>query len=307
MALTGHPCERHPDLMMKLLFVLLISVSAFASPREEAKDFLNRYAGQKSTQVRLDLFSRLFVGLPYGAGGPLGEGETGRYDQDPLYRFDTFDCTTFVETIVSLALTSNVDQFEDMMDKIRYENGEVDYLKRNHFPSLQWIPYNVENGLLEEINDQVLARSEQKLAEAVISLPGWLKKIKLEEIKVPMASVEEKQFLLQELRSLAANYSPVTARLMYLPINTLVANPALLKRIPHATIVNFVRPNWDLTDLIGTHMNVSHQGLIFRKRDGLFLRHASTTGKVKDELLLDYLKKFENHPTLKGIHLMQVN
>lgn len=293
--------------MLKLFFILLFSVSAFASSREEAQDYLNRYATYKSTQVRMDLFSRLFVGLPYGEGGPLGEGENGRYDQDPLYRFDTFDCTTFVETIVSLALTSNVDQFETMMDKIRYENGEVDYLKRNHFPSLQWIPFNVQNGLLSEINDVVLPRNEQKLAEAVINLPGWLKKIKLEEIRVPMASVEQKQFLLEELRALSVNYSPVVARLMYLPISTLLSRPELLKKIPHATIVNFVRPNWDLTDIIGTHMNVSHQGFIFRKKEGIFLRHASTTGKVKEDLLLDYLKKLENHPTLKGIHLMSVN
>jgi hypothetical protein len=69
-----------------------------------------------------------------------------------------------------------------------------------------------------------------------------------------------------------------------------------------------VRPNWDLTESIGTHMNVSHQGLIFQFRNGTYLRHASNSGtkKVMDIPLLDYLKKFENHPTLKGIHLMEV-
>jgi hypothetical protein len=292
--------------MIKLILCLLFSITAFATP-EEAKKLLEKFEGHDRTPTRLELFSREFLGLPYGAGGPLGEGELGRYDQDPLYRFDTFDCTTYVETIVSLALTRDVRSFEEMMDKIRYEDGQVDYLKRNHFPSLQWIPLNVENGLLSEINHLILPIKEQKVAEALINLPGWLKAIKLEEIKVPLATLEQRQLLLEELRSQHTNFSPIIARLNYLPISTLVERPSLLNRIPHGSIINFVRPNWDLTDVIGTHMNVSHQGFVFRKKEGVFLRHASTTGKVKEELLLDYLKKFENHPTMKGIHLMKVN
>lgn len=293
--------------MMKFILLALITLNAFASPREEAQDILTRFEGYQAQTTRLDLFSRAFLSLPYGKGGPLGEGEQGRYDQDPLYRFDTFDCTTFVETIVSLALSKDVDQFEAQMDNIRYENGEVDYLKRNHFPSLQWIPFNVSNGLLKEINQVVLPMKEQKIAEAVINLPGWLKAIKLDQIKVPLATLEQRQILLEELRSQHTNFSPIVARLNYLPISTLLARPHLLRKIPHGSIVNFVRPNWDITDVIGTHMNVSHQGFVFIKKEGVTLRHASTSGTVRDDLLLDYLKKFENHPTMKGIHLMQVN
>jgi len=51
-------------------------------------------------------------------------------------------------------------------------------------------------------------------------------------------------------------------------------------------------------------MNVSHQGFIFQTRAGTILRHASTTGKVMEVPLIEYLKKFENHPTMKGIHLI---
>jgi hypothetical protein len=293
--------------MTRFILLFLVSLSLFASPREEAQDLLAQYETQPNQVLRLELFSRSFLGLPYGQGGPLGEGENGRYDQDPLYRFDTFDCTTFVETIVSLSLSRDVDEFEAQMDKIRYENGEVDYLKRNHFPSLQWIPYNIQNGLLKEINHLVLPMKEQKTAEAIINLPGWLKAIKVEDIKVPLATLEQKQLLLEELRAQHVHYSPIAARLNYLPITTLLSRPQLLKKIPNGTIVNFVRPNWDIRDLIGTHMNVSHQGFIFVKKAGVTLRHASTSGTVREDLLIDYLKKFENHPTLKGIHLMQVN
>ncbi len=295
-------------MIQSLILTFFIALSSFALPSDEAYILLEKIKNESQTNLRMEIVSRNFLDLPYGDGGPLGEGPAGRYDQDPLYRFDTFDCTTLVETVVSLALSRDVPEFEFVMNKIRYENADVDYLKRNHFPSLQWIPFNIQNGLLKEINNDILPIAEQKQAEAVINLPGWLKKIKLEEIKVPMASHEQKMDLLDELRSQSVNYRPITARLMYLPIETLLQRPGLLKKIPHGSLINFVRPNWDLTESIGTHMNVSHQGLIFQFRNGTYLRHASNSGtkKVMDIPLLDYLKKFENHATLKGIHLMEV-
>lgn len=295
---------------MKTLFLILLLVTstAFASDREQAAKIIESLSIQSTLLSKMDAASARFIGLPYGAGGPLGEGETGRYDQDPLYRFDTFDCTTYVETIISLALSQDVDEFEQHMDKIRYENSQVDYLSRNHFPSLQWIPNNIENGLFQEINDLVLPRSSQLTAEAVINIPGWLKKIKIEEIRVPSASSEEKQALLEELQGLSSQYEPKTAKLNYLPISTLLKNPTALKKIPSGSVVNFVRPNWDITDSIGTHMNVSHQGLVFQVKGKTYLRHASVGAekKVVEIELIEYLKKFDTHPTLKGIHLMKL-
>ena len=295
--------------MTKFIFLFLLSFTAVASPREEAAALLTRFQRVEETPNRIEIFSASFLGLPYGDGGPLGEGETGRYDQDPLYRFDTFDCTTYVETILSLALTRDVFSFEKKMDELRYENAQVDYLTRNHFPSLQWIPNNVKNGELLEINHFILPAPERKMAEAVINLPGWLKKIKLEEIRAPYATTNERLLLLEELRSYSSQYHPIIARLDYLPIPTLLSRPSLLKKIPHGAIVNFVRPNWDLTEIAGTHMNVSHQGFVFQTKSGPILRHASSSNekKVLEVPFYEYLKKFENHATLKGIHLMVVN
>lgn len=292
-----------------LVAFLFIQLAAFASPRDEAAIFLEKFESLNDTSKRMDSLSQEFLGLPYGDGGPLGEGPEGRYDQDPLYRFDTFDCTTYVETIVSLALSRDVNAFETQMDEIRYEHGEIDYLKRNHYPSLQWIPFNIHNGLLSEINEEIAPLQEIQVASAIINLPDWLKMIKINEIKVPYASDEEKLRLLNELHEKANLYSPVRANLNYVPIKYLLAWPEQLKFIPHGSIVNFVRPNWDLTASIGTHMNVSHQGLLFWKDGVVVLRHASnsTPKQVSEIPFIEYLKKFENHPTMKGVHFMRVN
>lgn len=304
--LTAFKSSGHPELM-NILLALLLSVTAFASSREEAILQLSKLQNVESTFSRMDVASKTFLGLPYGQGGPLGEGETGRYDQDPLYRFDTFDCTTFVETIISLALTRDVDSFENHMDKIRYENSHIDYLTRNHDPTINWIPNNIKNGIFTEINHLVLPKAERKTVETLHDLPNWLRKIQLNEIRVPAASEAERMNLLEELRAMSSQFTPVVSKLEYLPINTLVAKPKVLKLIPNGAIVNFVRPNWDLTDSLGMKINVSHQGIIFQRANGPILRHASTTGQVMEVSLLEYLKKYVNHATMKGIHLLKVN
>mgnify|MGYP003574900810 CR=1 FL=1 len=294
--------------MTKFILLLLLSSSyVFASHSEDAQKYLDELRDITTRLERLDTASQKFVGLPYGQGGPLGEGEDGRYDRDPLYRFDTYDCTTFVETMVSLARSFDLSTFEQEMNDIRYENGEVGYLTRNHFTDLAWIPNNVRNGLLSEINNLVLPVNQQKTAEALINLPGWLKSLKITDIKAPLITDAERLTLLEELHAEAQHYSPVVAKLPYIAIATVLARPSILTKIPHGAIVNFVRPNWDLTEVAGTHQNISHQGFLFWKGKKLYLRHASTSGSVREDLFIDYLKKFANHATLKGIHLMKMN
>ncbi len=292
------------SFFLALLFGLSVSL---AGTREEADALLLKFQHETDVSRRLDLFSQEFLGLPYGKNGPLGEGPDGLYDQDPLYRFDTFDCTTFVETIMALALSENTEEFESHLNNIRYENGIVDYFKRNHFTDLQWIPFNIKSGYLKDSTATIIPPAELKTAEAVINLPGWLRSHKIEQIIVPLASPQEKLQLLNDLKSHADEYSPLIAKVSYIEIKQILKFPQLLLKIPSGTIVNFVRPNWDLTQTSGTHQNISHQGFLFHIKNTFYLRHASTAGKVEEVPFLDYLEIFRNHATLKGIHLMKMN
>jgi hypothetical protein len=288
------------------LFFILSSGLVFSAPGDEAENILSTFSSITSLSKRLDKISHLFLGLPYGKDGPLGEGPQGRYDKDPLYRFDTFDCTTYVETVMALALGRNQIEFENHLEKIRYEDGEVDYLKRNHFTDLQWIPFNIKNGLLDEINHLIVPESKILIAQALINLPGWILSHKVEQIVFPMAPLETKNMLLEELKSIASQYLPIIAKVSYIQINYLLSLPSILNRIPSGTIVNFVRPNWDLTESSGTHQNISHQGFLFKIKNKLYLRHATISGKVEEIPFINYLKRYYNHPTMKGIHLMRL-
>ncbi len=256
---------------------------------------------------RLDYFSARFLGLPYGVNGPLGEGETGRYDQDPLYRFDTFDCTTFVETVTSLARSTSLDQFETTMNRIRYHNGVVDYLERKHFPSMQWIPQNIQDGFFVEANPLVLPMDRIHVATNTNDFGNWLRFARPAVIQISGLDETTRIALLNELQSHAPNYQPVKVSIDYLPIRDLVSNPELLSRIPSGTVVNFVRPNWNLADKIGTNLLVSHQGFVFQRNGVAMLRHASSGAekKVVDVPFIDYLRAISPESTLKGIHLLQ--
>lgn len=295
--------------MMKLILVFILASSySFADSREEAQMYLDRGAQVSGVTPRLEAFSKMFLGLPYGVGGPLGEGPEGRYDQDPLYRFDTFDCTTYVETIVAMALTREAQEFEVAINNIRYENGEVDYLKRSHFTDLWWIPRNITTNILTDITQEI-GGNQVLIARANINLPGWLKKISLDQIRVPQASPSERNALLEELRAMNRFYTMEVAEVPYVSINWILKNPSFVKKIPHGAIVNFVRPNWDLTEQYGSHQNISHQAFLFWKGNVLFQRHASTSNPaaVVDVPFLEYIKRFENHATMKGVHFMRVS
>jgi len=98
-----------------------------------------------SLAQRVEAVSELFLGVPYKLGS-LGEGPDGEFDRDPLIRFDAFDCTTFVETVMALSLDSDLDSAVRTLQKIRYKDGQIGYATRNHFIELDWVPNNVRAG-----------------------------------------------------------------------------------------------------------------------------------------------------------------
>lgn len=296
---------------MKFLLPLVLLLTAplvWADPTAEAEELLLRHQSVAGISARIEAFSRGFLGLPYGDGGPLGEGPSGRYDQDPLFRFDTFDCTTYVETVLALAHAQDTADFLRRIDEIRYENGVVDYTTRNHWPSLQWVPNSVRNGYLREIVRELAPAGAIKVARALIDIPNSYRFMKLDNLRTPNLSLAERQERLAEWRAEGNRFSAQEATIDYVPVDWIMQNPAWLQRLPHGAVVNMVRPNWDLTDIIGTHMNVSHQGLIIRRGTQVLLRHASSSGikRVTEVPLIDYLRPFIGHATLKGVHFLAV-
>lgn len=95
-----------------------------------------------------------FLGTPYVAG-TLEGNPTERL----VCKFDGLDCTTLVESAISLAIAKfenpTYEGFKTELTKLRYRNGEIDgYASRIHYV-LDWMYENEKRGRMENITEKI--------------------------------------------------------------------------------------------------------------------------------------------------------
>jgi len=225
-----------------------------------------------SLPQRVEAISELFLGVPYKLGS-LGEGPDGEFDRDPLIRFDAFDCTTFVETVMALALNSDLDSATRTLQKIRYKDGQIGYATRNHFIELDWVPNNLRAGYLRDITSDVAGRNAVKVHKT-ISKRRWYLRKSVVSIEAGFTK-DEKQRLVSKLRHLGERLPDQRATLTVLPLKAL---PQALAHIPSGTIANLVH-----ADRRDRGTIVSHQVFLIKKSDGWYMRHAASHKAVEDD------------------------
>ena len=291
--------------MKVCLLTLFFALSVYASD----KVVFTQLALQEevSKEDKLLFWSNYFLGKPYDSSGPLGEGTTGLYDRDPLYRFDAFDCTTFVETLIALANSSDKQTFSRVMNEVRYKEGKVSYLNRNHIISQSWIPNNIDNSLIKRstsyFSDQYL-----EFGSSIIDLANWLKFHKVDSLKLPDLSEDAKAERLNQLKQEADRFTQEEVFVEYLSTTEVLKDwQGFKNELNKKTyILNIVRPNWQLKHLIGTNLNISHQGILEVAKDGIYFIHASSAGMVKKVLLKSYLDKIKDSSTIRGFSLFSL-
>lgn len=203
-----------------------------------------------------------YIGAKY-ALDPLGEEKAP--DSDPLIRFDSFDCTTFVETSLANGNVSN-------LNKIRYKNGEIDFLNRNHFIETDWLPNN--SNILQDITEQY---GHTDIRKVVIDKQAWLNKV----------------------FGIKADFPKEEVSLNYIPYSEL--RPIKPKK---ALIVLFISGKSEKSAKIGTDIAVVHMGFLLP--DGT-LRHASSQyGRVMDTDFYEYAMKRAKNKDNLGIMLVSI-
>ncbi len=305
--------------------LIFLSHSTFANPSEQITTYteanktiqkLYHTLNAKPTPMstRLNQISRYFLNKPYQYNA-LGEGPGACYDQGPLYRTDIFDCETYIDTVVAIALSSNFDTFTQCIKQIRYQDGEVSFVKRNHFASIDWNPNNQKAGIFKDITKNLVDKDNKpvaKIATAVINKPNWYTKLPRGRIRLPDAPPKEQIKKFEALKREGNVLKAETVSTPYIPLTALFdkkgrPNHALFNQIPEGAIVEIVRPNWNLEAQVGSHLNISHMGFVFRKNGQLRFRHASLLKKkVSDMSLISYLKKTRSSPTIRGINIQIV-
>ncbi|MFL6214738.1 MAG: N-acetylmuramoyl-L-alanine amidase-like domain-containing protein [Blastocatellia bacterium] len=134
----------------------------------EAGRLLQSCRGINDFGERLERLSARLLELPY-INNPLGGGPDER--EAMVIRFDGFDCVTYVETALALALSREADQFTDALREMRYRDGEVDWRSRNHY-MLDWIKQNQRRGIVKNITSGPHTVTKMRRLSLIKELPA---------------------------------------------------------------------------------------------------------------------------------------
>ncbi len=117
------------------------------SPRRVAQ-LLSRVKSESSVASRIEALSRHFLGRAYQPDPLIGSAHKAEVFTASLAGFD---CVTYIEAVLALALASNVDDFVEWLRTIRYEHGAIQWKRRNHYMTL-WIRNNVREGIVMPVS-----------------------------------------------------------------------------------------------------------------------------------------------------------
>src|SRR3989442_5033301 len=116
--------------------------------RRRVEQLLLRTKSHASPASRIDAFSNHFLGHRYKANPLIGSSDTPEVFTASV---DGFDCVTYIETILALARASNPDDFTQWLQRIRYEDGRIEWTRRNHYMT-GWIRNNTKAGVVRLVS-----------------------------------------------------------------------------------------------------------------------------------------------------------
>ena len=150
--------------------------------RRRVEHLLSETKYDRSIGSRVDVLSRNFLGHSYKPTPLIGSADISEVFTASL---DGFDCVTYIETILALARASNVADFIDWLRKIRYEQGCIQWERRNHYMTA-WIRNNIREGIIRPVSTPpVPTVSRERLLNAVPGLAARRTRVKC----VPKAAV----------------------------------------------------------------------------------------------------------------------
>lgn len=210
---------------------------------------------------RVAAISEAFVGRDYVLDA-AGEGHGT--DPDPPARYDAFDCVTFTEEVLALAMSGEPTHAAFTRQAMRYDGEITDYAYRNHFMELQWIPNNVEAGFLEDITGQLGPTRQLSMKVDDTTWRNWGRRslFELTDEQLPTG----------------------TMSLDILPLPQAIEHA---DQVPPGSVIMTVRE-----PRAGVPLWITHVGIAIRGDDGVMhMRHATKmgSGSVTDHRLHWYL------------------
>lgn len=268
-----------------LVFIALVTLMIWGAqratqveqPTDISRPYLEEFVQSEKLSFgdRVDFWSNFISNLSQSGEGFAQFGAGPEIEDNAPLIPEKFNCTTFVETAAALAESHGMNEFYNHLVAIRYRDSKPTFENRNHFPTLDWIPNNVKAGFLTDITKTTAYKARVKVGTQVKKYfrDRWLsRQIREGVVSRKIASVVENRWK-----------APVEAALDYISLDDVIRT---VEHIPNGAVVNIVRKSRDTQDVL-----VSHQGLLIKKEDQVFLRHANKDGKIATSPLEEYLNK----------------
>lgn len=223
------------------------------------------HQGMKPTE-RVVLLARKNIGQPYRLS-LLGEYPFELRDADPMVCLSASDCVTFVEQTYAMALSEDWASFFRMLQRIRYKDGQVGLLTRNHFTEADW---NVNNAWLFEDVTEALSGGAAEPLRVRVDRAGFFAPYGIGQ-GLPVEVFED----------------------TYLPRGKLAA---ALDGLRDGDVVQIVRGE-------ASAPFVGHIGLIVHDGEGGISILHSGRPRVREEPLVDYVA---GHPKVLGLKVLRL-
>lgn len=211
----------------------------------------------------------------------LGEAPFETTDPQPVYCLDRSDCVVFAEHTLAMALSDSWPRFMSMLQRIRYKDGAIGVVTRNHYTEADWNKHNtwLAREITEEIGGDVVKPFKQKVDRAKF----FKDRYKLENTNIATETITEN----------------------YIPYDQIESVKSHLR---DGDIVNFVNG-------VGDGLWVGHVGLIAHGDDGAVHLIHSAKPAVREETVESYIarmnegraeKEAANKSTFRGFKFLRL-
>jgi hypothetical protein len=293
-----------PSLKSILLLFSLLVLSSFFMPAAAITfqktdsttvvTLLQKGARQPAGENLMLFYANQLMGKPY-----VGKTLEVNPKEELAVNLRELDCTTLVENVVALVLTTRQGskRFHDFcrnLERIRYRNGKLDgYASRNHYFS-EWIQSNEAQGIVQEVKGMTQD-----------SRGAFYPFVETQTLNCTYMSQHPDRYPMLKgdaaaLKQIKANEQRVNGRTVrYVPRRFLDRSRKELVAIQDGDILAIVSKKEGL--------DISHVGIAVWEKDGkLHLLNASQIHKrvvLEPMTLFDYMKQ---HPTQLGVRVIRV-
>lgn len=214
---------------------------------------------QKSIMIdslgsRIDFISRHLIGTPYKENTLMGSTDVPEIF---IINLESVDCFTFIEYIEAMRLSGSFAEFKQNVQRIRYQDAEIDYKKRNHFFT-DWGQYN----------------------------PGFVQDVTAEAGSNGTAIAENVLNLKENGTSFLPGIAPRARKIKYIP--SAAVDEGVIAKLKTGDYIGIY------TDKAG--LDVSHVGVFIQKANMAVLRHASSEKTIRKVIDQDFKKYIAGKP-----------